>query len=67
MQQLESNKAVVIAFYKLMFDACRLREALDLYAGADYIQHNLGVATGDAAFVDHFEKRRVSNSAGVSM
>ena len=56
MVDLERNKATVIAFYELMFNDCQPRAAIELYAGADYIQHNPHVATGKAGFIDYFER-----------
>jgi predicted SnoaL-like aldol condensation-catalyzing enzyme len=56
MTDLDRNKANVIAFYELMFNDCKPREAIELYAGADYIQHNPHVATGKAGFIDYFER-----------
>jgi len=53
---LERNKANVIAFYELMFNDCKPREAIELYAGADYIQHNPHVATGKDGFIAYFER-----------
>jgi predicted SnoaL-like aldol condensation-catalyzing enzyme len=50
------NKANVIAFYELMFNACRPREAIERYAGGDYIQHNPHVATGKEGFIAYFER-----------
>ena len=50
------NKANVIAFYDLMFNQCRPAEAIALYAGADYIQHNPHVETGTAGFIAYFER-----------
>lgn len=50
------NKANVIAFYELMFNDCKPREAIERYAGADYIQHNAHVATGKDGFIDYFER-----------
>ncbi len=53
---LDRNKANVIAFYELMFNAGRPREAVERYVGDDYIQHNPHVATGKAGFIDYFER-----------
>jgi predicted SnoaL-like aldol condensation-catalyzing enzyme len=54
--ELERNKANVIAFYDLMFNDCRPREAIERYAGDEYIQHNPHVATGKDGFIDYFER-----------
>ena len=56
MPDLERNKANVIAFYELMFNDCKPREAIERYAGADYIQHNPHVVSGKAGFIDYFER-----------
>ena len=53
---LERNKANVKAFYDLMFNECKPREAIDRYAGAEYRQHNPHVADGKEAFIDYFER-----------
>jgi len=50
------NKANVIAFYELMFNDSRPREAIERYAGDDYIQHNPHVATGKEGFIAYFER-----------
>ena len=55
-ERLERNKRNVRAFYELMFNDCRPREAIERYAGAEYIQHNPHVADGKQAFIDYFEK-----------
>ena len=55
-QRLERHKANVMAFYDLMFNRARPREAIERYAGADYIQHNPTVADGKQAFIDYFER-----------
>lgn len=56
MPDLSTNKANVIAFYEMMFNACRPREAIAQFAGADYIQHNPHVASGKEGFIAYFER-----------
>ena len=54
--QLERNKKTVIAFYDLMFNQCKPAEAVELYAGDVYIQHNPAVADGKEAFIAYFKQ-----------
>jgi predicted SnoaL-like aldol condensation-catalyzing enzyme/predicted enzyme related to lactoylglutathione lyase len=51
----ERNKRNAMAFYDLMFNRSRPREAIERYAGAEYIQHNPEVADGKEAFIAYFE------------
>ncbi len=53
---LEQNKQTAMDFYDLMFNQCRPREAIERYAGANYIQHNPHVADGKEAFIAYFER-----------
>ena len=53
---LDENKSNAQAFYDLMFNQCRPREAIERYVGDEYIQHNPDVADGKEAFVDYFER-----------
>lgn len=52
----DRNKSNAKAFYDLMFNECRPREAIERYAGAEYIQHNPHVGDGKEAFVEYFER-----------
>ena len=54
MDRLEQNKQTVTAFYDLMFNQCQPEEAMRLYSGDVYIQHNPMVADGKQAFIDYF-------------
>jgi predicted SnoaL-like aldol condensation-catalyzing enzyme len=54
--RLERNKRTVTAFYDLMFNQCKPREAMATYAGDRYIQHNPAVGDGKEAFITYFER-----------
>jgi predicted SnoaL-like aldol condensation-catalyzing enzyme len=54
--KLEANKQTVVAFYDLMFNQARPAEAIERYAGAEYIQHNPHVTDGKEAFIAYFER-----------
>ena len=56
MDKLERNKRNAMAFYDLMFNQAKPREAMQRYAGERYIQHNPHVGDGKQAFIDYFEK-----------
>jgi predicted SnoaL-like aldol condensation-catalyzing enzyme len=54
--RLEQNKQRAVAFYDLMFNRCRPREAIEQYVGKTYIQHNPAVGDGKEGFIQYFER-----------
>ena len=59
MNSIEPNKQTAGAFYDLMFNECKPSEAISLYVGDTYIQHNPHVADGILGFVSYFERMAV--------
>lgn len=59
MSDTDLNKANTMAFYDLMFNQCRPREAVERFVGDSYTQHNPVVANGKEAFIDYFERMAV--------
>ena len=55
-QRLEQNKRNAQAFYHLMFNECKPRQAVEEYVGEKYIQHNPHVADGKEAFIAYFRR-----------
>ena len=53
---VERNKQTAVDFYDLMFNQCKPEEAIDLYTGINYIQHNPQVGDGKQAFIDYFNQ-----------
>ena len=50
---LEGNKQNAIAFYRTAYLGAPAK-AVELYVGAEYIQHNPLVGDGKQAFIDYF-------------
>ncbi len=55
-KKLELNKNNAKAFYDLMFNQGKPREAIEKYVGDVYIQHNPEVADGKDAFIEYFTR-----------
>ena len=51
----DENRRNAMAFYDLMFNQSKPREAIERYVGASYTQHNPHVADGKDDFVEYFE------------
>ena len=56
MNDQERNKQNAMAFYDLMFNQCKPREAIERFVGDEYTQHNPEVGDGKEAFVEYFER-----------
>ena len=54
-QHLSLNKKNAIAFYKMAYNG-NPRKAVELFVGAEYIQHNPLVGDGKEPFIAYFEK-----------
>ena len=54
--QLEKNKQTAKDFYDLMFNQCQPAQAVALYVGNGYTQHNPMVADGKQPFIDYFDR-----------
>ena len=52
---LERNKKNVLAFYSMVFNDCKPRQAVNQFVGQEYIQHNPIVADGKEPFIQYFE------------
>lgn len=55
-RQAEQNKQNAQDFYRLMFNENKPGEAVELYVGDEYIQHNPHVGDGKKAFISYFER-----------
>ena len=58
-QDLEANKQNAIAFYRMAYLGNPI-QAVDLFVGDEYIQHNPLVGNGKQAFIPGLETRSTS-------
>lgn len=56
MSELEDKKKRVVAFYNQVFNLNQVREAVELYVGDEFIQHNPHIETGRQGFISFFER-----------
>ena len=54
-ETLNQNKENAIAFYKMAYYG-NPKKAVELYVGAEYIQHNPLVGDGTQPFIDYFNR-----------
>lgn len=54
-EKLNQNKENAISFYRMAYDG-NPRKAVELYVGAEYIQHNPLVGDGMEPFIAYFER-----------
>lgn len=52
---IEQNKEYAIAFYKMAYEG-NPRQAVELFVGDQYIQHNPLVGDGKKPFIEYFER-----------
>ena len=53
--KLQQNKQNAMSFYKMAYEG-NPKDALALYVGDQYIQHNPDVGDGKAPFIEYFER-----------
>lgn len=56
-KNLNKNKQNAIAYYKMAYEG-NPREAVELFVGDEYIQHNPSVGNGKEAFIEYFERMK---------
>ena len=54
-QSLKKNKNNAVSFYKMAYEG-NPRKAVELFVGAEYIQHNPLVGDGKEPFIEYFER-----------
>lgn len=54
-ESLKQNKENAIAFYEMAYNG-NPKKAVELYVGAEYIQHNPLVGDGPQPFIDYFNR-----------
>jgi predicted SnoaL-like aldol condensation-catalyzing enzyme len=55
-ERLERNKTNVMKFYAMLFNDNEVAKAMELYTGAEYIQHNPMLPDGHQPVIDYFDR-----------
>ncbi len=55
---IEANKSNAIAFYRMAYEG-KPAEAVEIYVGSEYIQHNPDVADGFEGFISYFNRMQI--------
>lgn len=55
LMEIQGNKENAVAFYKMAYEG-NPKEAVKLFVGEQYIQHNPDVADGMQGFIDYFDR-----------
>ena len=61
MPENDPRKKTVVTFYDMVFNQNEIRDAVALYVGDEFIQHNPNIETGKQGFINFFERMAREN------